>query len=224
LFTIDFREVSGIDFEFVDGGVDVEDTITQVAAQFLVEGFKVGDVFTVSGSADNDGDYTILSVVAGTINVATASLTAEGVGAAVTITVVNTDVAPLFLTFVEAIVTDTGDNNVIISHCRELWIDDTKINEDNYEVNSDHIYYPGGFSKGHKNVRMTYYAGYSPNNMPKDLKLAVKIICKNIYQRVEEETFGVKSYKIGDISVTCGDSDMPKEALAILSRHRRIVI
>ena len=75
--------VNGTDIAFVDGGAG-EDTITSVAEAF--GDFVAGDIITVAGSTSNDGDYTILSVVAGTINVATASLTAEVAGDDVTIT------------------------------------------------------------------------------------------------------------------------------------------
>lgn len=77
-------EIIGTDIAFVDGE-EGEDTITQVAAKFLDAGFVAGDVITVSGSESNDGDHIILSIVAGTINVITGSLTAEEAGASVTI-------------------------------------------------------------------------------------------------------------------------------------------
>ena len=80
----DERTVTGVDIAFVDGGAG-EDTITQTAARFLEAGLSAGKVFTVSGSTSNDGDYTIISVVAGTINVATDSLIAEAAGDTVTI-------------------------------------------------------------------------------------------------------------------------------------------
>ena len=77
--------ITGTDIAFVVGGAG-EDTITQVAAKFLEIGFKTGDIITVTGSTLNDGDYTILSIVAGIINIATGSLTAETAGVSVTIT------------------------------------------------------------------------------------------------------------------------------------------
>lgn len=77
-------KVIGTDIAFVDGG-EGEDTITQVAAKFLEIGLVAGDVITVSGSASNDGDHTIITVLAGTINVITGSLTGEEAGASVTI-------------------------------------------------------------------------------------------------------------------------------------------
>jgi len=81
---IDGALTSGIDLAFVDGGAG-SDSITCVGASFLTNGFKVGDVFRVVGSTLNDGEYTILTVVAGTITVATGSLTTEAVGANVSI-------------------------------------------------------------------------------------------------------------------------------------------
>lgn len=81
----DNRKVTGTDIAFVDGGGGA-DTITQTAAQFLSAEFEAGETITISGSASNDGDETIVSVVAGTITLATGTLVAEGAGASVTIT------------------------------------------------------------------------------------------------------------------------------------------
>lgn len=77
-------KVIGTDIAFVDGGLG-EDTITQVSAKFLENNLIAGDVITVSGSASNDGDHTIISVIAGTINVVTGSLIAEEAGASIII-------------------------------------------------------------------------------------------------------------------------------------------
>jgi len=140
------------------------------------------------------------------------------------LTVDTSGVAATVLTFTDTITSDTDDDNVILSHFRELWIDDTEIDEDDYEVFADHIYYSPTFTEGHGNVRITYYAGYSSSNMPNDLQLAVKIITKAIYQRRQEEIFGVKNYRVGDVNITCEDGDVPKEALAILSRFKRHLI
>lgn len=65
------------DLTFVDGGVGV-DTITTAAGDFVAAGFETDGIFTVSGSTSNDGSYTIVSVVAATITLATGTLTAEG--------------------------------------------------------------------------------------------------------------------------------------------------
>jgi len=81
----DSRIAKGTDIAFVDGGAGA-DTITQVSAGFLKAGFKAGQVITVSGSTSNNGDETIVSVVAGTITLATGRNTPESAGATVTIT------------------------------------------------------------------------------------------------------------------------------------------
>jgi len=82
---IDGSTTIGADIAFVDGGV-AADSITCVAATFLTDGLKVGDVFRVVGSSSNDGEYTILTVAAGIITVATGSLAAEGAAATITLT------------------------------------------------------------------------------------------------------------------------------------------
>lgn len=70
---------------FNDNGASA-DTITDTGAGFVTAGFVDGDKITVSGSTFNDGDYTIDTVVAGTITlIATDELTTEGVGDSVTI-------------------------------------------------------------------------------------------------------------------------------------------
>lgn len=67
---------------FVDGGAGA-DTITDSNSGFGI--FTAGDIITVSGSTSNDGTYTIVSVVAGTITLATGVLTTEAAGANVTV-------------------------------------------------------------------------------------------------------------------------------------------
>ena len=63
------------------------DTITDSGSGFLTRGFHAGDTITVSGSGANDGNYTIDTVVAGTITlIATDELADEVAGATVTIT------------------------------------------------------------------------------------------------------------------------------------------
>jgi len=135
------------------------------------------------------------------------------------LTISTGGVAALVLTFDDDIVEDTDDDNIIISHFRELWIGDSLLDEGYYEVSGDHIYYNGRFPNGHGNIRMTYYAGYSADNMPEDLKLAIKILVKSTFQKMQEDAHGVKNYKTGDMTVTYEDGDIPKEVEMILERY-----
>lgn len=70
---------------FVDSGPD---TITDSGNGFVTAGFVIGDKIVISGSASNNGVYTVANVAAGTITLdAGDALVAESVGANVTITV-----------------------------------------------------------------------------------------------------------------------------------------
>lgn len=62
------------------------DTITDSDSLLVSEGFLAGDVITITGSTSNDGEYTIESIVAGTITLnASGVLTTEIAGDVVTI-------------------------------------------------------------------------------------------------------------------------------------------
>lgn len=70
---------------FNDNGAS-PDTITDSDSGFITAGFKVNDLITVSGTPANDGNYTLTVVAAGTLTMATGSLSAtEGAGANVTV-------------------------------------------------------------------------------------------------------------------------------------------
>jgi len=140
------------------------------------------------------------------------------------LTIATGGVAALALTFDDSITSDTDDDDVTLSHFRELWVGESKIDGDNYIIFNDNIGYPSGFRCGYGNVRFTYYAGYSASNMPKDLQMAIKIIVKYMYQKRQEEIFGVRQYSVGDVNVTCEDGDIPKEAKAILEKYRKVFI
>jgi hypothetical protein len=85
--SFDDTSVIGDDIAFVDGGAG-EDTITIGSDSYVISGLQAGKDITITGAveAKNNDTFTIVSVVAGTINVATGSLEAEAAGATVTIT------------------------------------------------------------------------------------------------------------------------------------------
>lgn len=77
--------IQGTGIAFVDGGGGA-DTITDTGNGFIRAGFQANHKITVSGSTTSDGPYTIVSVVAGTITLATGSLPGnESAGDVVTI-------------------------------------------------------------------------------------------------------------------------------------------
>jgi len=136
-----------------------------------------------------------------------------------TLTAVST--GGLTMTFSDTITADTADDDVIISECRSVWVDDDEIDEDNYDVIEDYVYFPSGFSKGRKNVKITYYGGYS--TIPDDLEQACLQVAKNIYdqnENVREERLGDHWLKYGD----SGHDNIPKSTKNILDSYRRIVL
>jgi hypothetical protein len=158
---------------------------------FVDDGFSAGDKVLVQNSNCNGGLLTIAI---------------DGVAA-------NT------LTFTDAITDDTEDNNVIISHFREFWVNDNEIDRDDYEVFLDHLYISGGLSKGHGNIRITYYAGYS--TIPDDLEQA----CLKMVKLGYEKNASKKSESLGPYSVTYFDTkDIPNDVKIILDKYRRLVI
>jgi hypothetical protein len=77
-------KISGITIAFVDGGGS-SDTITDSGNGFVTAGFGTTDKIRIIGSASNDGDYQLTNAAAGTLTMATASLTAETASESVTI-------------------------------------------------------------------------------------------------------------------------------------------
>lgn len=75
--------LTGTTIAFVEGGASA-DTITDAGNGFVTAGFYAGQEIVVSGSASNDGVYTIATVTAGTLTLITDDdLVAEGAGATV---------------------------------------------------------------------------------------------------------------------------------------------
>lgn len=82
-----------------------------------------------------------------------------------------------------------------------------------------HLFY--GFPRGHNNVYVDYAAGYA--TIPDNLKLAVLILIKNIYQRRSEESFGVTNYSISGISMAFAPG-IPDQVKMLLAEFKRTLI
>jgi len=76
--------IDGTTIAFVDGGGS-SDTITDSGSGFVTAGFESTDKIRVIGSASNDGDYQLTAAAAGTLTMATGTLTAETASESVTI-------------------------------------------------------------------------------------------------------------------------------------------
>lgn len=83
------------------------------------------------------------------------------------------------------------------------------------------VKYWGGFTEGTSNVIVDYTAGYA--TIPTDLQLAVKMLVKMIYDRRNQELFGVEQFSLGYIRSVL-TKEMPDEVREILSRYRKIEV
>lgn len=109
----------------------------------------------------------------------------------------------------------------------EVGLEMPQVGEYDFEVDAKRgmIYSPFGFPSGVQNIYINYTAGYTSTTMPNDLKLAVLIIIKNIYQSRSEESFGMTGYSVSGISVSFEQEAMPKQAKDILDRgYRRLLV
>lgn len=83
--------------------------------------------------------------------------------------------------------------------------------------------YLNEFPKGSNNIFVDYTAGYTEDEMPFRLKLAVGILVKYVYQRKSEESFGLKNYSIGGIRAIFQE-DVPDDAARILDGFVKILV
>ena len=128
--------IDGTGIAFVDGGGG-SDTITDTGSGFVTAGFAATDKIRVIGSASNDGDYQLTNAAAGTLTMATASLTAETASESVTIyQIPKEDTSPdetshinlnkmlslACVDYVKAMLSDlTGDIQKKEYYMREFW-------------------------------------------------------------------------------------------------------
>ena len=76
------------------------------------------------------------------------------------------------------------------------------------------------FPSGYNNVIVNYTAGFS--STPEDVKLALLLIIKYLYDLRQEEAFGLSSYKLDQI--TKQFNSLPKQAVSILNSYKRVFI
>lgn len=95
--------------------------------------------------------------------------------------------------------------------------------------NEGKIYYGPGFYFGSNNVFITYTAGYS--TIPSDIQYLVKMTVKYNYNLSQNNSMGLSSYKIGDISYTfdkgSNSSDnfsVPKEVSPIMTKYKKRLV
>lgn len=80
-----------------------------------------------------------------------------------------------------------------------------------------------GWPVGIRNIYVDYTAGFTSDNMPSDLILAVKILVKFFYNKMDDDSYGVKEYRAHNLwSSFDKEETIPKEAAVILKRYKRM--
>jgi hypothetical protein len=109
--------------------------------------------------------------------------------------------------------------NCIESSSAYLFIPDLALGDFEVFAGEGFIVSSAVWPKGNNNIYVEYTAGYSAADMPEDLKLAVKILTKHIYQLKTDEAFGVNSYSLAGISQTFRETGVPVQAQRIISSY-----
>jgi len=192
--------------------IRIHNTATSTTATVAVT--STGLVLTKDGTADS----TILFATYATLTLLVAAVNALGNSwfAEITSTDYNgylsTELIPKY------------GLSCIDSNSAYLKIPNEAVNGFTVDENDGTLYHSLGWPTGFNNIRVDYTAGFSSANMPNDIKMAVKITIKVIFQKRIEEAFGLKSYSVGELSQSYEAFDIPKEAMNVIYGYRRVLI
>ena len=200
------------------GTTDAIKITNSTAASASVSVITTGLVLTVDGVADSTVTFADNSTLTDVVTAVDAL--GSGWDAALMNSLYGTILSnELIEQYGKSIVNRSGDNQWVYLQMSADGEEDYKVYPSRGQINL-----PSGFSSGDNNVFVNYTAGYSTTTMPEDLKLAVKIIVKRIYQSRQEEIFGVNAYEAGDWNIELDTNNMPRESISILSKYRRWLV
>lgn len=95
-------------------------------------------------------------------------------------------------------------------------------------ANEGFLFRNGGWPVGRNNVFVKYTAGYASADIGEDLKLGIKELVKWTYKSKQEELYGIKSYTLGDVSVSLEDGlaagSLPGGVMGKLWPYRKILV
>lgn len=112
--------------------------------------------------------------------------------------------------------------NAIDTNWVDLSMVDDPLDEFDVYLERGQILKYGGWPKGIRNIYVDYTAGFTSDNMPNDLKLAVKILVKFFYNKMDDDSYGVEEYRAHNLWTSFNKEEtIPKEAKMILMRYKR---
>lgn len=87
------------------------------------------------------------------------------------------------------------------------------------------LYLASGFPKGQQNIYTIHVGGYSVALMPADIKTSIEVTVKHLYDRRDEDGFGVETISVPDLSQKYVDL-LPKEVITVWNNYggKRILV
>ena len=80
----------------------------------------------------------------------------------------------------------------------------------------------GTFNTGFNNIFIKYRAGFEEDALPADLKLAMFMIIKDLYDRQQESSLGLQSFNLSGVINKQFDKNVTEKAIPILNRYKNI--
>lgn len=102
-----------------------------------------------------------------------------------------------------------GRETVVAERRGAEWTD-LDAEETPYELDGRQLYREGGWARGRRSVRVTYWAGYSAGNEPADIRQAVLELAALYYE---------ERLPVGEMT-----AEVPHGVREIINRHRRIAV
>ncbi len=108
---------------------------------------------------------------------------------------------------------------------RSVYLEMPYTAEHEFEVDANKgiVYLHRSFAEGYNNIVTDYTAGYSSSTMPEDVKLAVRILLKNVWQKRKEEIFGIKGYSVEDMRADLQEN-IPHEVLNVINKYKKMLV
>jgi len=82
----------------------------------------------------------------------------------------------------------------------------------------------GTFGAGFNNIIIKYRAGFEEENLPYDLKLCILMIVKDLYDRQQESSLGLKSFHLSGVINKSFDAAVTEKVIPILNKYRKVNI
>lgn len=192
------------------GAITIKNTNTYTSATASIT--STGAVLVLNGTPDS----TVLFATYTTMTTFVAAINALGNGWVATVS------DSTYANFASSELLEVFGQNCIDSNEVTFYIAADPVSDYEIRASSGIVTRHSGFTRGVNNISMDYTAGYSASTMPEDIKTAVLILTKNLYQRWREESYGANAYSVDGITVNY--LDVPDFVKQVIGRYKRRLV